>query len=68
MSKKFLCDPKLRAVGKPLIGRAVGTMIGTALGCATSRRRCSPGTQLASTLLTATIGYAIGAAWDSACK
>lgn len=68
MSKKIFCDPKLRAVGKPLVGRAIGTFVGTAIGCSASGKNCSPAKQILSTLVTATIGYSIGAIWDAACK
>lgn len=68
MSKDFFCDPKVRAVGKPAVGRAVGSILGTAIGCAVPGSRCSPGKRIVTGALVAALGYTIGAAWDEACK
>jgi len=68
MSKEIFCDPKIRAVGKPAVGKIVGSLLGTAIGCASSGSRCSPARQIASGAFAAALGYTLGAAWDDACK
>lgn len=64
----FICDPQVRAVGKPLLGRAIGALAGAAVGCAASGKRCSPGKTMITGAAVAALGYLAGAAWDKACS
>lgn len=64
---EVFCDPTVRRVGKPIAGRAIGTLVGTLFGCGATSKQCSTAEKIVSGAVGAGLGYALGAAWDAHC-